>query len=273
MFDNVIVPYDGSVPGRAVLAPAGDLAWRSGGRVVLVQNTDVADEESRARLKQQAMSQSGADMDFWVDANVSLGRAALDAAAHRAAPVLCVSGKGRPSRLRLHRGLPGVAEEVLAAAPCPVLVVGPEADVSRGLPMTEALVALDGSASSETILPLGVDLARSLRLRLVLVGVVPEGDDDHAAERQYLERALDQARPLVPEASFELVEAPDPASGLLRILTEREDAVMAMSTHGRSGTRRGPLGAVAERVVAESPRALLLQRPDASRPAAGRDAR
>lgn len=263
MYDNVIVPFDGSVPGRAVLAPAGDLAWRSGARLVLVQNTDVADEASRALLKQQAMSQSGADMDFWVDANVSLGRAALDAAAHRSAPVLCVSGKGRPSRLRRHRGLPAVAEEVLAGATCPVLVIGPETDVSRGLPMTEVLVALDGSPSSETILALAVDVARALRLRLVLVGVVPDDDGDHVAERQYLERALAQVRPQVPEATYELVPAPDPATGLLGLAADREDALLAMSTHGRSGTRRGPLGAVAERVVGESPRAVLLQRPDA----------
>ena len=261
MYDNVIVPYDGTIPGRSVLAPAGDLAWRCDARVVLVQNTDVADESSREVLKKQAMSQSGADMDFWVDANVSLGRAALDAAAHRSAPVLCVSGKGRSSRLRRHRGLPAVAEEVLAGASCPVLVVGPETDVSRGLPMAELLVALDGSANSETVLPLAVDFSQSLRLRLVLVGVVPEGEDDHEAERSYLERTLAEVRSRVPEATIELVEAKDPASGLLAILRERPDAIMAMSTHGRSGTRRGPLGAVAEHVVAESLRAVLLQHP------------
>lgn len=261
MYDNVIVPYDGTVQGRAVLAPAGDLAWRSGARLVLVQNTDVADEESRALLKKQAMSQSGADLDFWVDANVSLGRAALDAAAHRSTPILCMSGRGRPSRLRKHRGLPGVAEEVLAGATCPVLVIGPETDTSRGLPMTEVLVALDGSPASEGILALAVEFARSLRLRLVLVGVVPDDGEDHGAERRYLENALARVRSRVPEATDLLVPSVDPASGLLATAADRIDAVLCMSTHGRSGTRRGPLGAVAERVVGESLRAVLLQRP------------
>ena len=262
MYDNVIVPYDGTLQGRTVLAPAGDLAWRSGARLVLVQNTDVADEDSRALLKQQAMSKSGADMDFWVDASASLGRAALDAAEHRSQPVLCVSGRGRPSRLRKHRGLPGVAEEVLAGATCPVLVIGPETDTSRGLPMTEVLVALDGSPSSESVLALAVEFARDLRLRLVLVGVVPDDGQSHDAERRYLEEALARVRASVPEATQLLVPASDPASGLLAAASDRIDAVLCMSTHGRSGTRRGPLGAVAERVVGESPRAVLLQRPE-----------
>lgn len=262
MYENVIVAYDGSLTGRVVLAPASDLAWRSGARVVMVNNTEAAEQESRAALKSVAMQRSGADIDFWVDANVSVGRALLDAAAHRDAPIICLSAHGRSGGLLRKPSLPAVAEEVLTSAPCPVLVIGPKTDTSRGLPMTEIALALDGSTTAEQMLPLAVGWARSMRLRLILVGVVPDhGGSDHAAERDYLQRHADRVRADVPEVAIDLVEARDPAAGLLSFAEAHEDAVLAMSTHGRSGTRRGPLGAVAAEVVARSPRAVLLARP------------
>ena len=259
----MIVPFDGSLPGRAVLAPSADLAWRCGARVVIVTNTEATEAETRDVLKTRAMSLSGADVDFWVDTNVSLGRALLDAAEHRKSPILCVSGRGKPSGLRRQRSLPPVAQEVLASATCPVLVIGPETDLSRGLPMTELAVALDGSSNAEQILPMAAEWCRDLRLRLVLVGVVSaDKDGGHQGEIDYLEAHVEAVRPLVREVSHELVAASDPAAGLLEFLHAHEDAVLAMSTHGRSGRQRGPLGAVAAKVVASSPRATVLRRPD-----------
>lgn len=264
VYDNVIVPFDGTLPGRVVLAPAADLAWRCGARLVVVTNTAAGDDESRSLLKSRAMSRSGADVDFWVDTSGSLGRALLDAATHRRSPVLCISGRGKSSGLLRSKSLPPVAEEVLAGATCPVVVIGPETDVSRGLPMTELAVGLDGSSNAEQVLPMAAEWARALRLRLLLVGVVSERKEGtHQGERDYLEGHVEAVRPLVPEVDLVLVRAADPASGLLSFLGEHDDAVLAMSTHGRSGRQRGPLGAVAAKVVASSPRAVVLRRPDA----------
>ena len=67
VYENVIVAFDGSGQGRAALAPAGDLAWRCGAKIVIVNNTDASDRASREALKTRAMSLSGADVDFWVD--------------------------------------------------------------------------------------------------------------------------------------------------------------------------------------------------------------
>lgn len=263
MYENVIVPFDGSLPGRAALAPAADLAWRCGGRIVIVTNTAVSEAASKDALKSRAMSLSGADVDFWVDTNVSLAKAVLDAAEHRSAPIVCVSGKVKPTGLRRSKALPALAEEVLTKAPCPVLVVGPEADVSRGLPMTELVVALDGSSSAEQILPMAAEWSRSLRLRLILLGVVSEAKEGpHQAEADYLDLHRKAVEPIVPEVSVALVTAADPASGIVTFLGEHEDAVLAMSSHGRSGRQRGPLGAVAAQVVAVSPRSVVVRRPD-----------
>ncbi len=150
-----------------------------------------------------------------------------------------------------------MAAEVLVDAPAPVLVIGPEADVSSGLGMSEILVALDGSAESEQILPIAVDWAKTLKLQIVLAGVVREGaggQETHTSETSYLRGHLAKVAREVPDASFVLIEAIDPATGLCSHLAERPQAIGAMSTHGRSGVNSKPLGRVSQAVMLRSPR-------------------
>jgi len=263
VYENVIVPFDGSAQGRGALAPAGDLAWRCGAKIVIVNNTDASDRASREALKSRAMSLSGADVDFWVDLEHSLGRALVEAAKFRPNPILCISVKGKPGGLLKGKrfALPPIAEEVLRDAPVPVLVVGPETDISRGLPLTELVVSTDGSEAAEDVFELGVEFAQALKLKFMLVGVVHESAEDTDGERAYLEEKVASLRGQIPEVRYELIKATDPASGLVSFMNSREDAILAMSTHGRSGVNRSPLGSVAGKVLAQSQRALLFRRP------------
>ena len=152
-------------------------------------------------------------------------------------------------------------QEVLDHAPVPVLVIGPEADTAQGLPMTEIVVSTDGSEDSEQILPLAADWARSMKLGLTLVGVASEKSDSTTAETDYLEERIAEIRNQVPDAKYELIRAADPVEGLLGFMDARTDAILAMSTHGRTGTGRASLGGVAHQVVARCKRAVLLRRP------------
>jgi nucleotide-binding universal stress UspA family protein len=263
VYQNVIVPFDGSLPARAALAPAADLAWRCGGRIVIVNNTDASDKASRGALKSRAMSMSGADVDFWVDTDHSIGHAVVEAAKFRDDPVVCIPVRAKTSGLRRKPTLSAMAAEVLLQAPCPVLVIGPETDVSSGLGMAEVLVALDGSVASEQVLPVATAWARDLKLRIVLVGVVREGaggEQSHTAETGYLRGHLTKVAREVPDAAFELIEAVDPATGLCSRLAQN-GAVVAMSTHGRSGVDGKPLGSVSQAVLLRSPRPMLFVRP------------
>lgn len=261
---NVIVPFDGSLPARAALAPAADLAWRCGGRVVIVNDTEASDQASRDALKSRAMSMSGADVDFWVDVDHSIGGALIEAARFREDPVVCIPVRSKSGGLRRKPVLNAMAAEVLLESPAPVLVIGPEADVSRGLGMAEIVVALDGSSASEAVLPVAVAWAHDLRLRMSLVGVVRDhagGPDQHEEEVGYLRGHLETVASEVRDASFELIEAVDPAAGLVARLAKQEDAIIAMGTHGRSGVDGKPLGSVAQAVLLKSPRPILFVRP------------
>jgi nucleotide-binding universal stress UspA family protein len=262
VYDNVIVPFDGSLSARAVLAPAGDLAWRCGARIVIVNNTEASDQASKAALKSRAMSLSGQDVDFWVDLDNDLGTALIEAANHRSNPVVALPIRTRPGGLRRRPVMGAMAADVLINSPAPVMVIGPSTDVSRGLPMTEIVVALDGSDESELALPLAAQWARELKLTLTLVGVVRESDQgSHSGELSYLRAQLAAVADDVAEASCELLEAPDPATGLCGFLADHDSAVVAMSTHGRSGVDTHPLGSVAQGVLLNSLRPMLFVRP------------
>lgn len=260
VYDNVIVPFDGTNEGRAGLAVAGDLAWRSGAKVVIVNNTPASGAESKQAVKSRAMSLSGADVDFWVDTEHSLPQALVAAAQYRSDPVICLSTKGRAGSLFSKRwSLPALAEEVLRDAPVPVLLVGPNADTSRGLPMTEIVVATDGSARSEAALPLAAAWAQEFKLRLLLVGVVPDTKQDDSGELSYLASLIDAVRGDLKAAEFELLRAPDPVDGLIGYLRQHPDAVVAMCTTGRTG-KAGSIGSTARKIIERSPRAVLLTR-------------
>lgn len=260
MYDNVIVPYDGTNPGRAALAPAADLAWRCGARIVIVNNTEVSDTASRAALKSRAMSMSGADVDFWVDPQHDLGDALVEAAGFRSNPIICIAITGKTG-FRKKFSLTTVAEQVFKGTPVPVLVIGPNTDTSRGLPLVEVIASLDGSPASEEILRLAVDWARSLKLKLVLVGVVADSTSGpHQGEIDYLSAHVAALQSQVPETSYELIKAADPGKGLVDYLDQHEDAVLFMSTHGRSGSN-ALLGNVAMTVLGNSKRAVVVAKP------------
>jgi nucleotide-binding universal stress UspA family protein len=260
VYDTVIVPFDGTQPGRAALAPAADLAWRCGARVVIVNNADVSDPSSRQALKARAMSMSGADVDFWVDVNRDLGESLVEATRYRPNPLIAIAMKNKPG-LRKRFSLTPVAEQVLRLAEVPVLVVGPNTEIDQGLPMTEIVASLDGSPASEQILGLAAYWAHHMKVRLTLVGVVAEtSPGPHAGEIEYLESHTASLQVHVPDTTYELLSSSDPVTGLVEYMRTRPDAVLCMSTHGRTGGR-GLIGNVALGVIGGNPRATVLSRP------------
>lgn len=260
MYDNVIVPFDGSISARAALAPAGDLAWRCGARIVIVTNTEVTDVASQQALKAKAMSMSGADVDFWVDTEHTIGENVIQAAKHRKNSIVCIAVREKKGVLGRKPLLTEAPAVVLIGAGVPVMVVGPEVDVTRGLPMTEVVVPLDGSPTSEHVIPIAIDWAVSLKLKIVLIGVVKAGGGDHTGEIEYLQSMLDEVRTVTPDAEFQLVEAGDPSAGIIAVLDEHTDSLAIMSTHGRSGMSRYALGSVAQAVMLGSPRVMVFSR-------------
>jgi nucleotide-binding universal stress UspA family protein len=163
--------------------------------------------------------------------------------------------------LRKRFALTSLAEQVFRDAEVPVMVIGPNTDTSRGLPMVELVASLDGSPASEQILRTAAAWARTMKIKLILVGVVADNAaGPHTGEIDYLKAHAAALSSQVPDTTFELISAPDPVTGIVDFLRAHDDAVLLMSTHGRSGGK-GLLGNVALGVLGRSPRAVVLAKP------------
>lgn len=258
VYQNVIVPSDGTLEGRIALAPAADLAWRCGARVVNVANTEVSDKSSKAVVKGHAMAQSAADVEFWVDLENDLATAVLAAATYRTNPVFCVASPP-PSRGLLGRrkaALSPLSIEVATQAEAAVVVVGPVVDTARGLPMTELVAVLDGGPGSDELVELAEQWAQLFKLRLVLTAVAAHGAvDDRSSQQQYLEQRADTRR-APGGVGVELVQGDDAVAGLADLLLEHENC-LAMLAPTPVGT--APSALVTD-VICRSPRAVVLPR-------------
>lgn len=261
VYDNLLVPYDGSPAGRAVLGPVKDLAWRCGARTVIVSNSDASEKASRRALKRKAQSLSGPETDFWIDHDRSLADAVLAAAEHRSNPMICLSVRPKGAVVQRRVMLDFVAARILVLSEVPVMVVGPETDITMGLPMNEIVVSLDGSPESEMALPLAGAWARELRMSLTVLGVSRTPTAESRSERRYLEDRLALLPTGIASSNARLIEADDPGRAICGYLKEHPGALMVMSTHGRSGVDEDPLGSVAQSVMLHTPRPVIFCRP------------
>jgi HSP20 family protein len=138
------------------------------------------------------------------------------------------------------------------------------------------LVGLDGSPEAEAILPLAEGLVDRVDGDLVLLRVlipyppsaapeVPSGMVVEAVQEVQTEvhRYLDQLAQEISRRGLRVQTATrsgDPARVIVETAREIDAALIAMTTHGRSGVSRVVFGSVAESVVRDAPVPVLLVR-------------
>ena len=256
VYENVIVPFDGSPDGRVVLGPANDLAWRCDARMVVVSNTDAGDRSSKAAVKLQAIAKSGADVEFWIDLEHPLAEAALKAVAYRQDSMLCVASPRPTSTLRKRRRSIGhLVSDVVARATVPVLVIGPQADIGRGLAMTELVVVLDCTPTADQLLAFAVAWSRSLKLRMIVTACPAPGTNFSRSDlQQYLDQRVDGLT-APGGVGTELIQGDD-AEAVVELLGERDSSVVAVSAnHGKPGG----LGIFSSKLALNAPRPVLVR--------------
>jgi len=125
------------------------------------------------------------------------------------------------------------------------------------------VVPLDGSQLAATAIPYAVALARPADARMSLLAVVepvpvhaglPSADAQEGDERRVTESTAyleSVALPLRTSglAVTAVVRHGDPAEAILVDIEDEEDALIVMSTHGRTGLERVRAGSVAQRVL------------------------
>jgi nucleotide-binding universal stress UspA family protein len=119
------------------------------------------------------------------------------------------------------------------------------------------VVPLDGSDFANRAVPVTADLARRFGADVVLM-TAPTSLDRHEVVEP--PAWLDDLANATDAPSVETVvsETNDPVAAVVALLATRPDPVVAMATHGRGVVGTTVLGGVAQRIVREAGRPLLL---------------
>jgi nucleotide-binding universal stress UspA family protein len=173
----------------------------------------------------------------------------------------------------LHGALVGsVARSLLQRGLDQIVALGPVADNPGWSPRPRSwpeplsvpriVACVDGTDTSEQVLPLATAWASALEMSLTILTVI--GDEPqpirhernrsrygpHADAERYIDDLMQQWCSSVPGADGEVLRDPiGPASAIWAHLDRRPAGLVAVTTHARSGLQRVLLGAAAASIV------------------------
>jgi len=289
MYQNILVPMDGSPLAEVVLPYVYELCTRFSPKVTFLhvcQSSESAFmceayiERLVETAERKVKAAKGNIKAVTVPGNVP--EQILDQADKAASDLILMAAHGYSGRGDWMLG--SVAHKVISSSRAPVLVVREQLpDRAGGWPQN-AIVPLDGSSLSESVLPHVVSMAKTgVAITLLRVceppvlladypdSVMPEGWDDHvklakrSAENACSVYLGDVVRERLQKegvkADSTVVLADRAADGIIEHISRDPSALVVMSTHGRSGFSRWPYGHVTDRVVLASKNPVLLIRP------------
>ena len=294
---RILVPLDGSPLSETAVPYAKALATGTGCELSLLSVWEVLPEEletvgeAHARvLRDQGMRYfhtylgniaAALEDDCFVSCEVRAGHPAFEimlAAAELDADFIVMASHGRRGAAERRRG--SVADKVLRGSTVSVLIIGPqglERWPQERVGLRSILVPLDGSAESETALPVAAEIARATGARMSLLRAVPSvlgrfeiglpesfpPDVDVRLVKEakaYLKRVQGRYSDLVDKAT---VERGLPAQVVLEATERDSPDLVVMASRSRFAADRWALGSVADEVI-EGPVPVLLVHPAAA---------
>jgi nucleotide-binding universal stress UspA family protein len=299
MFTRILIPLDGSKTAEKALPYARFVAGALNLPVELLGVIDIAEmathisaekarylntliedgvRSSEQYLKGVASTFPGAN----VKCSVEKGRAEqviIENAATDKGTLVTMATHGRSG---INRWLLGsVAEKVLRGTTNPLLLVRAteEAKAERETTFKSIVVPLDGSELAESVLPMVAELAKTLKLKVVLFraynipyNAYASAEGYYAVDYEellkamreeavdYLEKKTEAVKELGVDKVSYVAKEGFAADEVISLARETPDNLIAMCTHGRSGVKRWVLGSVTETVVRHSADPVLVIR-------------
>jgi nucleotide-binding universal stress UspA family protein len=303
--ETILVPLDGSGAGEAAFPLAAMLARASNGTIHLVRvhTPLVTSVDVEVLLPQFEREIRQSELDylesiarrFTTDTRVPTAIELLDGAKGPAikdyvqrigATLVVMSTHGRTGLSRMWLG--STADWLTRFLPVPVLVVRPQDEARTSAPSLEhVLIALDGSARSEAVIPAAIRVGGPSNARYTLLQVVPTSvqelvsyatrsfpplsDERRTMElmRQAKARLDEIARAMrrehrVRAVSTEGVAHEYVAEAIIERAQHDHVGLIALSSRGR-GSSRLLVGSVADKVLRGFTGALLVLGPVAAR--------
>jgi nucleotide-binding universal stress UspA family protein len=299
MMRSIMVPLDGSDFAERALPLARTLAARTGATLHFVMVHDIA-------VLPLSMDGAGLASGQWVEdarkqeseylegvaaaarsAGCSVRTALLEVpivealasyVARAGIDLVFMTTHGRGGLSRLWLG--SVADGLARRTDVPLWLVRPGAE---GPPPTSlprhVLIPLDGSARSEAILALGLEVAALRPSTVTLLHVVPPPfvagqpyamtaasfDEQTLRQEQnraasYLARMAERVPAPITDLRQAVVTDPSVSRAILQHATEQEVDLIACVTHGRGALARAAIGSVADKLIRGSQASILVLR-------------
>ncbi len=262
---TIVVPLDGSTFAERALGTAAEVARRAGAHVVVITARYGGVIVEPKRYLEEAAHAAGIEDPEPVVVEGRLAASAIASVAGENPDAAIVMTTH--ARQRLGQAVFGsVAEEVLRAVPAAALLIGPSVPDAPAH-LAEIIVCLDGSALASAILPFAAVWARDLHLDLVLIRV-SEPDESGLHEPEPVERDLSDLERIASELEptcgpvrCEVLHHQRVAEAIVEFARNHPRALLALTTHGRTGLARLAAGSVAIAVVRDARCPVLVTRP------------
>jgi nucleotide-binding universal stress UspA family protein len=313
MYKRILVPLDGSARAERAIPVAARIAHGSGGSVTLLRvatsPVDTGKYSSASGYVEKTVDADVAGATSYLEHIVGLDELAgintetmtftgavapaiLSASQSLHADIIVMCSHGYTGFKRWALG--SVADKLTRHSPIPVFVLregGPLPVTAEHLPV-RALVAVDGSTLSETVLEPAAYLAAALAettshqgaLHLLRVVDLPasggkfksDAHIDTGTKKQVKHEDEEYLSSLVHRlgvGDLELLNLtitssvevdPDVAEAIVKKSEQDKFDFVAIATHGRGGVQRWALGSVAGRVLHATKLPLLIMRPQAA---------
>ena len=274
-FEYVLLPLDGSALAPAALPTARALAARFQARLQIISVADDEDAVERLRVELRESLDDVADDQLHVAVGANPAHEVTARSEELSSCLVCMSTNGRG---RLAGTLLGsVTREVLQSSRSPLIAVGPLADrpgylVDRPLrrpagwpePLSVGGITacVDGTAESEAVLPEAARWAATLEMGLSVFTVADETARAHdgstpnrfgpADLQRYVDELAQRWQHVAPCVGVVALEPLGVAAGVQAHLADHPAALLALTTHARSGVDRFRLGAMAADIVHKS---------------------
>ncbi|MFK8025389.1 MAG: universal stress protein [Ilumatobacter sp.] len=262
---RLIVPVDGSDRSWVAVDTAIELARRTEATVHVVEVVFAPRDRSSAlqRLERGIEARTPTDIEIQLDVVTSgdfAARSILELVADRPGSVIVMASHGRGRAAAI---VGSTTEDVLRGTTGPIVVVGPQ--VTTADFTGPVVVAVDGSAESETALPVAAAWARELAASTWVVNATDPSDqpppDSGVIDSAYA-AGLARDLSLVSDhpVEFDVLHATDAATAVPEFAEQLGASLMVASSHGRTGLARLTMGSVVSGFVRRATCPVLVVR-------------
>ena len=277
MYTKVVVPLDCSPLAEVALPYAEEIAGKMGSDIVLLTvlpSEEPKDIQNHIAYSKKVVSATRQQVKKYAEdqPEVKINISTATRTGNPAEGILNYADKGYPclivmathGRSGISRWAIGsVADKVVkSTSKQPLLLVrarGAHPDIRAKRILKKALVPLDGSALSESVLPYIGDIARNLEMDVTLLRVINKTESNFMEVENYLR---DWCRHLAEQginSGYE-VRIGNVAEQIIDYADETTTDLIAMTTRGQSSLNMFSLGSVAQKILLDGNSPLFLVR-------------